>query len=148
MCPPVVVGTQSRLQQFVPPPGHACPSIAHCPAPVVVTEVHVPAVIPAATVHSPVQQSAGLKQRSPSDAQVAPEEAQRAPWQLPEQQSPPAAHALPRVAQPLEVSAAHVPPTQLLVQQSDGEAHFWPFAMQTVAPHVPPEHTFVQHSVG
>ena len=58
MCPPVLVGTQSRLQQFVPPE-QACPSIMQLPAPVDVTAVQVPAVIPLAIVQSPVQQSAG-----------------------------------------------------------------------------------------
>jgi hypothetical protein len=59
MCPPVLVGTQSRLQQFVPP-AHASPSIMQFPAPVDVTVVQVPAVIPMAIVQSPVQQSVGL----------------------------------------------------------------------------------------
>jgi hypothetical protein len=58
-CPPVAVGTQSRLQQFVPPE-QASPSIMQPPAPVEATVAHVPAVIPVAIVQSPVQQSAGL----------------------------------------------------------------------------------------
>jgi hypothetical protein len=59
MWPPVLVGTQSRLQQFVPPE-QASPSSMQLPAPVDVTVVHVPAVIPVAIVQSPEQQSAGL----------------------------------------------------------------------------------------
>jgi hypothetical protein len=95
-----------------------------------------------------VQQSAGLKQTSPSDAQVAPEDAQRPPWQLPEQQSPPAPHAFPKVAQPPVTMAAHAPLTQLLEQQSGPLVHFCPSVTQSVAPHFPFAHTFVQQSEG
>jgi hypothetical protein len=59
MWPPVLVGTHRRLQQFVPPE-QAWPSSMQFPAPVEVTVVHVPAVIPLAIVQSPEQQSAGL----------------------------------------------------------------------------------------
>jgi hypothetical protein len=55
--PPVLVGTQSRLQQFVPL-AQAWLSSEHCPAPVVDAAVHVPAVIPVAIVQSAEQQSA------------------------------------------------------------------------------------------
>jgi hypothetical protein len=147
MCPPVLVGTQSRLQQPVPPV-HAWPSSEHSPAPVVLTTMHVPAVIPAAIVQRLVQQSAGLKQMSPSDAQVAPEDAQRPPWQLSEQQMPPAVHVLPKVVQPPDVMAAHEPFAQLLEQQSEAVAQFRPSGVQRVVPHFPLAHTFVQHSVG
>jgi phospholipase/carboxylesterase len=85
---------------------------------------------------------------SPSDAHVAPDEAQRPLWQLPEQQSPSPAQALPRVPHPPAATAAHDPLVQLLEQQSEAAAHFWPSGTQRVAPHFPPAHTLVQHSVG
>jgi hypothetical protein len=84
---------------------------------------------------------------SPSDAQVAPDDAQRPPWQLPEQQSPLPAQVFPRVPHPPAATAAHDPFAQLLEQQSVPVAHVWPFGVQRVAPHFPPAHTFVQHSV-
>jgi hypothetical protein len=85
---------------------------------------------------------------SPSDAHVAPDEAQRPLWQLPEQQSPSPAQVFPRVPHPPAATGAHDPFAQLLVQQSVPVAHFWPFGTQRVAPHFPPAHTLVQHSVG
>jgi hypothetical protein len=85
---------------------------------------------------------------SPSDEQVAPEDAQRPPWQLPEQQSPAPAHVFPSVPHPPAATAAHDPFAQLLEQQSPLAAHFWPSGTQREAPHFPPEQTFVQHSVG
>jgi hypothetical protein len=85
---------------------------------------------------------------SPSEAQVAPDDAQRPLWQLPEQQSPSPAHVFPRVPQPPVTIAAHEPFAQLLEQQSAAVVHFWPFGVQRAAPHFPPAHTFVQHSVG
>jgi hypothetical protein len=112
------------------------------------TAVQVPPVMPAATVQNPVQQSAGEKQRSPSDEQAAPDEAHRPPWQLPEQQSEPEAQVFPTVVQPPAVSAAQVPPAQFVEQQSDPAAHACPFEMQRLAPHFPPAQTLVQHSVG
>jgi hypothetical protein len=110
--------------------------------------VHVPAVIPALTVQSPEQQSVGLKQMSPNDEHVAPEDAQRPAWQLPEQQSEPAPHVFPRVPQPFAVRAAQEPAAQLLEQHSEPDEHFCPFGTQRVAPHFPLAHTLVQHSVG
>jgi hypothetical protein len=59
MWPPVLVGTHSRLQQFVPS-AQPSPSSMQDPAPVEVTDAQVPAVIPAAIVQSPAQQSPGL----------------------------------------------------------------------------------------
>jgi hypothetical protein len=121
MCPPVLVGMQRRLQQLVPPV-HAWPSTRHCPAPVDATALHVPAVAPLATVQRPVQQSAPLKQRSPSEAQVAPDDEHRPPWQLPEQQPESAVQELPSVPHPPPASAAHFPPVQVLLQQSEAPA--------------------------
>jgi hypothetical protein len=85
---------------------------------------------------------------SPIEAQVAPDDAQRPLWQLPEQQSPSPAHVLPSVPQPPEATAAHAPFAQLLEQQSEAAAHFAPLVTQRVAPHFPPAQTLVQHSVG
>jgi hypothetical protein len=143
----VFVGTQRRLQQFVPPV-HACPSTKHSPAPVVITAVQVPPVMPVATVQNPEQQSPGAKQRSPNEAQVAPDEAHRPPWQLPEQQSEPVAQVLPTVVHPPAESATQAPPAQFVEQQSDPAEHFAPFETQRLAPHFPPTQTLVQHSVG
>jgi hypothetical protein len=85
---------------------------------------------------------------SPSEAQVAPDEAQRPAWQLPEQQPASPVHVFPSVPHPPAATAAHIPLAQLLEQQSLPAAHLAPSATQSVAPHLPPAHTFVQHSVG
>ena len=67
---------------------------------------------------------------SPSEAHVAPDEAQRPLWQLPEQQSPLPPHVFPSVPHPPAATGAQAPFVQLFEQQSL------------------PAHTFVQHSVG
>jgi hypothetical protein len=64
------------------------------------------------------QQSPGLKHRSPSGAQAAPEAAQRRPAQFCEQQSLLVMQGLPMVVQPPATSAAHILLTQLCEQQS------------------------------
>jgi hypothetical protein len=79
---------------------------------------------------------------------VAPDDAQRPLKQFPEQQSPFPAQLLPKVPHPPVTMAAHTAFAQLLEQQSVPAAHFPPFATHRAAPHFPPAHTFVQHSVG
>jgi hypothetical protein len=76
--PPVAVVAQRRLQQLVPSV-HAWPSTSQPPEPVLLKAPHVPAVFPAPTLHTPLQQSVDLKQMSPRDAHDAPEPAQRPP---------------------------------------------------------------------
>jgi hypothetical protein len=132
--PPVLVGTQSRLQQSVPS-AHACPSTRHWPAPVVATAEHVPTFAPDAIEHSPEQQSLPAKQMSPNDAHAAPDEVQRPPWQLPEQHAESAVQVSPSVTQPPEEMAAQVPDPQVLLQQSDALAHSCPPGVHRLAPH-------------
>ena len=54
-CPPVAVATQRRLQQFVPPE-QTVPSTSQPPEPPTLRSAHVPAVLPAAMLQTPVQQ--------------------------------------------------------------------------------------------
>jgi hypothetical protein len=95
-----------------------------------------------------VQQSVALKQRSPTDAQVAPDEPHTPPAQLSEQQSPLAAHLLPSVVQlPAPGMAAHLPPVQVWVQQSVPTEQLSPMGLQTAPEQLPFWHTPEQHSV-
>jgi hypothetical protein len=97
----------------------------------------------------PVQQSAGLKHRSPSDAHAAPDDAHNPPAQLPEQQSALVAHLLPKLVQVAVEPAitAQVEPMQFWVQQSLLPAHEAPVALHRPAPHEPVGQLPLQQSV-
>jgi hypothetical protein len=84
---------------------------------------------------------------SPTEAQLAPEPAQRPPWQLPEQQAASEPHRLPSVPQPPPTSAWHWPATQLLLQHSPLEAHACVVLLQTEAEHAPPTQAPLQQAV-
>jgi hypothetical protein len=89
---------------------------------------HVPSVLPAATVHVPVQQS-------PPEAQASPACPQKdAAWQVPpehsaEQHRAPVVQPLPSVLQAV-FSAAHLPAVQVWLQQSPFEVHARPSEVQ------------------
>jgi hypothetical protein len=117
----------------------------------------VPTIWPLAIVQTPVQQSVGLKQMSPTDEQHRPPEqpadAQVPPWQLPEQHaaappSPAEPHLLPSVwHMPVEPGmAAQLPLVQMVVQQSVPAEHEAPITLHASAPHLPPAQTFEQQS--
>jgi hypothetical protein len=100
---------------------------------------HVPRVAPTAIVHVPVQQSEAPAQASPACPQN--DEAWHVPFeQSDEQQSLPAAQALPRVLH-VALRDAHAPVTQLWLQHS-------PFAVHAVwsEPHAGYRHTFPAQS--
>jgi hypothetical protein len=113
-------------------------------------------------LHTPVQQSVGLKQMSPSDEQHRPPEqpadAQVPPWQLSEQQVdavppsplPPPAHELPSVVHivppPMVGMAAHFDAVQMVVQQSVPAEQSAPIGLHAVFAHAPLKHEPEQHS--
>ena len=108
----VEVGAQTRLQQVVQP-GHTSPPIEQPP---LESAAQVPAVLPDGIWQLPLQHSLPEKQTSLSGWQPAPVEMQVLPWQLLEQQSPLAPHALPSVLQLPATTGAHMPPAQLPLQ--------------------------------
>src|SRR5262249_40062500 len=111
------------------------PSGKQPPAPVVLIWPQLPPVAPATMVQMPVQQSVGLKHRSPSDAQAAPDEAHRPPAQLPEQQSLFMAHLLPHDVQVSgeRTIAAQLPPRPCCAQQSVPTLQLPPMGLHTPA---------------
>ncbi len=85
---------------------------------------HVPSVLPAATVHTPVQQSAPIEHASPAcpqndDAWQVP------PEQSAEQHSDAEVHPLPSVLH-VVLRAAHLPLTHDWLQQSPLTVHATP----------------------
>jgi hypothetical protein len=85
---------------------------------------HVPTVLPAASVHVPVQQSVPVTHESPGCPQN--DEAWQVPLeaQNPEQQSAPPVHALPSVLQ-VALSGVQVPPPHVWLQHWPLEVQGW-----------------------
>jgi hypothetical protein len=113
---------------LVPVPPQSCPSTRpQFAGPAGAEAAHVPTLLPAATVHAPVQQSDPDAHASPGCEQN--DEGWHEPaLQRPEQQSEFALQALPSVRQ-LELSAAQVPPLQVWLQHEPLPVHGWPSAM-------------------
>jgi hypothetical protein len=107
------------------PPAHSSPSTnPQFAAPGGGEVAQVPSVLPAATLHVPVQQSEPVEQASPGCTQ------KDEGWQVPLEQSPEQhaafdAHALPIVLQ-VALSAAHLPPLQVWLQHWPLVAHATP----------------------
>jgi hypothetical protein len=97
------------------------PQLAGPPGP---DNVHVPTVLPPASVHEPVQQSAAVAQESPGCPQK--EEAWHVPLeaQNPEQHSDAPVHALPSVLQ-VALRGVQLPPPHVWLQHWPLEVQGW-----------------------